>query len=74
MGIQPDHMDVKTASDVFEYAVPAWRYERFKHTVLRVARAEARRKGFDADSDPEEIPRGSSIVLTWRWDGTLFAA
>ena len=68
-------MSAKTLADTnFEYSVPTWRYQQFYNTVMRVARQEAERKGFDHTRAPVVTERGTSTVLTWRWDGTLFTA
>lgn len=68
------HMGAKTASDVFEYSVPAWRYADFRITVLKTARKLARQKGYPALQNPDVILRGNTVLLVWPADEALFAA
>ena len=46
--------------DEFEYVVPGWLWDKSRATVLRSARALARRKRKHADGDPDV-----HVVLVW---------
>lgn len=58
--------DTGELPNTFEYIIPGWLWESKRASVLRAARALARRKGMSTDGDPVV-----HVVLVWPQEGQL---